>query len=182
MKNSIEDKIRNTFYLDLRLQSLHNKWYSKVSRKHPRRFHSWSSSGASEALRAVRARHFFIGLLLIIALQCNVNKCVNSIFTSERGYPLESCLMTPYQQPRGHKKNYNNQHSRVRNLIKRTYGSIKNKFQFMLKDRVLHYKPYKAARIVNACVVVHNMQIGDEEETPTNFTAIPLDVWCKCIF
>lgn len=42
-----------------------------------------------------------------------------------------------------------------------------------MKDRVLHYKPAVACRIINACVVLHNMCLeynvpNPEDEPPVN--------------
>lgn len=45
----------------------------------------------------------------------------------------------------------------VRSLIERCNGTLKNRFRCLLKHRVLHYNPEFAGRIVNACVVLHNI-------------------------
>lgn len=45
-------------------------------------------------------------------------------------------------------------------------GKLKNYFFFnscLLKHRVLHYSPVTASKIVNACVVLHNMCIENNE-------------------
>lgn len=34
---------------------------------------------------------------------------------------------------------------------------MKNRFRCLLKDRVLHYDPLKAGRIINGACVLHNM-------------------------
>ena len=43
------------------------------------------------------------------------------------------------------------------------------RFRCLLKHRVLHYKPDMASRIINSCVILHNMCI--EEKVP-----LPQDV------
>lgn len=40
--------------------------------------------------------------------------------------------------------------------MERTIGHLKSRFQCLHINRVLVYSPEKAARIVNACVVLHN--------------------------
>ncbi|CAH1995307.1 unnamed protein product [Acanthoscelides obtectus] len=41
-----------------------------------------------------------------------------------------------------------------------TSGVLKNRFRCLLKDRVLHYAPFRAGQIINATSVLHNMCVG----------------------
>lgn len=63
---------------------------------------------------------------------------------------------------------YNEKHLKARVVIENTFGRLKNRWRCLNKDRVLHYKPLKCARIIQACCVLHNMAImfglGETEE------------------
>lgn len=70
--------------------------------------------------------------------------------------------MTPLEyEPPLHTKEYvyNNKHKSIRSLIERCNGVLKMRFRCLLKHRVLHYAPEKASKIVNACVLLHNLCI-----------------------
>lgn len=56
---------------------------------------------------------------------------------------------------------FNNVHMSARNTIERTFGVLKQRFRCLLKHRVLHYAPPKAASIINACVILHNIAINE---------------------
>lgn len=82
--------------------------------------------------------------------------------------------MTPYPNaaPNTSEDRYNEVHRRTRSLIERCNGVLKMRFRCLLKHRVLHYKPEKCSRIINACCVLHNMciennlppiNLGDDE-------------------
>lgn len=45
----------------------------------------------------------------------------------------------------------------------------------MLKHRCLHYKPEKASQIINACVVLHNMCIDNNEPDLVNDEHVDFD-------
>ena len=61
---------------------------------------------------------------------------------------------------------YNNRLKTVSSLIERVNGVLKMRFRYLLKQRVLHYKPMMAAKIVNACCVLHNMFIANNVPEP----------------
>lgn len=84
----------------------------------------------------------------------------------DSGYALRPWLLTPVinAAQRSPEDRYNVAHRRIRSLIERTNGLLKMRFRCLLKHRILHYKPDVASRIVNACVVLHNMCI--EEKVP----------------
>ncbi|KAH1028502.1 hypothetical protein HUJ05_001857, partial [Dendroctonus ponderosae] len=58
----------------------------------------------------------------------------------------------------------------VRSGIEKCNGVLKNRFRCLLKHRVLHYRPDRAGKIINACVVLHNMcvktNMSETEENP----------------
>ncbi|XP_047507202.1 putative nuclease HARBI1 [Pieris napi] len=100
----------------------------------------------------------------------------------DSAYPLRKYMMTPILNtvtgtPESH---YTDVHARTRNLIERTIGLLKARFRCLLVHRVLHYTPEKAASIVNACVILHNMcneaqipvldegQVGQMDESSVN--------------
>lgn len=51
----------------------------------------------------------------------------------------------------------------IRSIIERCNGILKNRWRCLLKHRVLHYSPQKAASILKACCVLHNMCIERHE-------------------
>ncbi|XP_049825046.1 putative nuclease HARBI1 [Aethina tumida] len=80
----------------------------------------------------------------------------------DSGYPLRPWLMTPLEHepamntPEYH---YSKAHKRVRSIIERCNGLFKARFRCCRKDRVLHYAPEMSCKIINACVVLHNICI-----------------------
>ncbi|CAH2005476.1 unnamed protein product [Acanthoscelides obtectus] len=60
--------------------------------------------------------------------------------------------------------------TRTRNCVERCVGVLKNRFRCLLKERVLHYAPFRAGQIINATSVLHNMcvranlDMEDQEE------------------
>lgn len=68
--------------------------------------------------------------------------------------------MTPLREipePGTPEERFNNAFKSGRSIIERCNGVLKNRFRCLLKDRVLHYHPVKASKIVKACAVLHNM-------------------------
>lgn len=100
----------------------------------------------------------------------------------DAGYPLEPWLLVPYDNPvaGAPEDHFNNAHMSARNTIERTFGVLKQRFRCLLKHRVLHYTPPKAASIINACVILHNIAINNElplpeEENDDNEDVLPLN-------
>ncbi|WVZ82648.1 hypothetical protein U9M48_029892 [Paspalum notatum var. saurae] len=56
--------------------------------------------------------------------------------------------------PRGMKENFNFAHSSLRNVVERAFGVLKMKWKMLLKVPV--YPPAKQARIIVACIALHN--------------------------
>ncbi|XP_063911205.1 putative nuclease HARBI1 [Zophobas morio] len=77
----------------------------------------------------------------------------------DSGYPLAPFLLTPIigaedNTPEGR---YNKAHIRARNCVERCIGLLKSYFRCLLKDRVLHYSPEVAGKIIYSCAVLHNI-------------------------
>ncbi|KAL0851617.1 hypothetical protein ABMA28_007395 [Loxostege sticticalis] len=54
---------------------------------------------------------------------------------------------------------YTTIHGQTRVIIENTFGRLKNRWWCLSKDRTLHYKPEKCAKIIIACSVLHNLAI-----------------------
>lgn len=54
---------------------------------------------------------------------------------------------------------FNRRIRQIRVQIEQCFGLLKNRFRCLLKDRVLHYAPETAAKIINSCVILHNLCI-----------------------
>ncbi|XP_062551170.1 putative nuclease HARBI1 [Armigeres subalbatus] len=111
----------------------------------------------------------------------------NTWLLGDAGYPLRTYLITPFRNSNNapsssRQARFNDIHSKTRNVIERTIGVMKNVFRCILGARQLHYKPEKAAKIVNVCCALHNLrkrfnvpddyiqweQIDDEIDDPPN--------------
>lgn len=80
----------------------------------------------------------------------------------DSGYPLRPWLMVPFEgNPPENTPEfiYNHQFKSIRSSIERCNGVLKKRFRCLLKDRVLNYDPGTAGKIVNACVILHNLCI-----------------------
>lgn len=68
-------------------------------------------------------------------------------------------MMTPIlgANPGSPEENYTDLRYRVRNTVERCIGVLKIRWRCLLAHRVLHYDPVTAGKIVNACVVLHNI-------------------------
>ncbi|XP_060847995.1 putative nuclease HARBI1 [Rhopalosiphum padi] len=88
-------------------------------------------------------------------------KGFNNIYLlGDSGYPLRPWLLTPISNPTNEAEEYfNKQQMSARSKIERCNGVLKGRFRCLIKDQTLHYKPEKATKIINACVVLHNLCI-----------------------
>lgn len=64
---------------------------------------------------------------------------------------------------------YTTAHIRVRNSIERCNGVLKMRIRCLLKHRVLHYGPVKAAQIIYSCCVLHNILIEQNIEPDDHY-------------
>lgn len=83
--------------------------------------------------------------------------------------------MTPIldADPGSAEERYTKKHVQARNCIERCFGLLKSRWRCLLKDRVLHYKPYVASKIIIACAVLHNIAI--EARLPAPSQAATMD-------
>lgn len=88
------------------------------------------------------------------------------MFLGDSGYAQRRWLMTPIlgAAPESPEDHYTQLHCRARNTVERCIGVLKARWRCLLGHRVLHYDPVTAAKIVNACVVLHN--IANEQNVP----------------
>lgn len=100
-----------------------------------------------------------------IWMMSNVNRHLQNRYLNENidwhligdnGYPLSPWLMVQFPgnvDPRSPQGRFNQRLRRSRNCIELLNGKLKNRFRCLLKDRVLHYNPIKAAKIIlhNIC-------------------------------
>ncbi|XP_025157309.1 putative nuclease HARBI1 [Harpegnathos saltator] len=79
----------------------------------------------------------------------------------DAGYPLEPWLMTPLVDfPENTRQfHYTQQLCKARNVVERFFGVFKSVWRCLSYQRVLMYRPAFAAKIVNACAVLHNIRI-----------------------
>ncbi|RVE54128.1 hypothetical protein evm_001251 [Chilo suppressalis] len=86
----------------------------------------------------------------------------------DSGYALRPWMLTPLSNPpEGTAEHrYNEALKTTRATVERLNGVLKARFRCLLKDRVLHYKPSTATKIINACTVLHNMCMANNLDLP----------------
>ncbi|XP_050547929.1 putative nuclease HARBI1 [Daktulosphaira vitifoliae] len=96
----------------------------------------------------------------------------------DSGYALKPWLLTPLHNPDPStpEGRYNEWICKTRSLIERTNGLLKMRFRCLLKHRVLHYHPIKASKIINACVVLHNICIKNNVPEPVHEVTNEVDL------
>lgn len=90
-------------------------------------------------------------------------------FLGDSAYPLLPFLFTPVvgALPGSQEANYTRIHIRVRNSIERTIGLLKEMFRCIHSERVLHYSPQKAAKIIYCSAILYNYRL-DHNELPND--------------
>ncbi|XP_046384778.1 putative nuclease HARBI1 [Ischnura elegans] len=92
----------------------------------------------------------------------------NTWLLGDSGYALQPYLLTPIRQaaPNSPEERYTNCHCQTRNCVERLFGVLKNTWRCLHRERVLHYTPEAAARIIISCAVLHNLMITHRQELP----------------
>ena len=82
--------------------------------------------------------------------------------TGDSGYRLEPWVILPILDapPGSNEEKFTKRHCHARNCVERCIGVLKSRFRCLLRARMLHYTPLKAAKIVKACAVLHNMCVS----------------------
>lgn len=98
----------------------------------------------------------------------------------DSGYALRSYLQTPIinpePEPNTPEYRYNTKQMCTRSIIERCNGVLKMRFRCLLKHRVLHYEPTMACKIINACIILHNMCIANNVPDPDEDNMDDLDL------
>lgn len=83
----------------------------------------------------------------------------HSFLLGDSGFPSNKHILTPspHAPPGSPAERYNVAHKHARNVVERAFGVLKMRLRCLNKHRVLHYSPSKAAHIVYACMVLHNI-------------------------
>ncbi|KAJ8708188.1 hypothetical protein PYW08_010554 [Mythimna loreyi] len=86
----------------------------------------------------------------------------------DSGYPQRPWLMTPIlNAPQGSREEvYTTRHVQARTCIERCFGLLKTRWRCLLRDRVLHYHPTVASKIILACCVLHNISLHANLPSP----------------
>ncbi|KAJ8932844.1 hypothetical protein NQ314_014403, partial [Rhamnusium bicolor] len=87
---------------------------------------------------------------------CSINV---QILLGDSGYPLEPWLLVPIVDapPGTQEARYTDLHCHVRNIVERCIGVLKMRFMCLTKSRTLMFQPLKAAKIIYASIVLHNI-------------------------
>lgn len=89
------------------------------------------------------------------------NGDINTRLIGDSGYGVEPWLFTPVGNAAADtpEARFNEALRTARNVIERAIGILKTRFRCLLQHRVLHYHPVKAALIIYAGIVMHNMAL-----------------------
>ena len=81
--------------------------------------------------------------------------------------------MTPILNavPNSQEDVYTRRHVQARSCIERCFGLLKARWRCLLRDRVLHYHPHMASKIINACCVLHNIALHARIPPPSDLPA-----------
>ncbi|XP_065280214.1 putative nuclease HARBI1 [Dermacentor albipictus] len=80
------------------------------------------------------------------------------------GYPLEPWLLTPvpdHPPAQTAEGQYKTAHGAMRSVVERRTGLLKSRFRCLQRYRTLLYEPERAANIVAACAVLHNLRLSE---------------------
>lgn len=101
----------------------------------------------------------------------------NAVLLGDSAYPLLNWLMTEISKPPGEltdaERRFNFALRRTRFVVENALGILKSRFQCLKYIRVRD--PKKAAMIVNACIILHNILVSSRIETEDmGFTELPI--------
>ncbi|XP_037572151.1 putative nuclease HARBI1 [Dermacentor silvarum] len=94
----------------------------------------------------------------------HIAKAGEHLLLGDSDYPLEPWLLTPVPgHPPAHTEEgrYNTAHASMRSVVERCIGLLKSRFRCLQRYRALHYEPDRAANIVAACAVLHNLCLDE---------------------
>lgn len=76
----------------------------------------------------------------------------------DSGFPQQPWLMTPLRttSDRAMEK-YNIAHKSTRCIVERCIGILKSRFRCLSSHRILNFDPVKSGKVINSCVVLHNI-------------------------
>lgn len=86
----------------------------------------------------------------------------NGLLVGDGGYALSKHLMTPVLAPRTlGERRYNRAHISSRNVVERTFGVLKKRFQVLTKE--MRFEPHKCGNVIVASAILHNfgIEVGD---------------------
>ncbi|KHJ77707.1 transposase, IS4 family [Oesophagostomum dentatum] len=84
--------------------------------------------------------------------------CDGYCFIGDSGFSNGNDILTPFRSPETPgQRNYNKTHKKMRVVVECTFGSWKKRFSIL--ESKIRLKPDKAAKVVMACAVLHNMMI-----------------------
>ncbi|XP_040211674.1 putative nuclease HARBI1 [Rana temporaria] len=88
----------------------------------------------------------------------------------DAGYPQLAWLMAPVRYPQSQAEHiYNRAHKKSRAIVESTFGLLKSRFMCLAKPGgELLYSPWKCARIILACCVLHNICLARNESWDTS--------------
>ncbi|XP_046392800.1 putative nuclease HARBI1 [Ischnura elegans] len=86
----------------------------------------------------------------------------------DAGYALEPWLLTPLPNalPGTPEFSYTEAHCKTRSVVERLFGILKARWRCLLRDRVLHYQPAQASKIILTCAVLHNINLFHQIPLP----------------
>ncbi|XP_062609331.1 putative nuclease HARBI1 [Saccostrea cucullata] len=88
---------------------------------------------------------------------------IDGVLLGDSGYACSRYLVTPFLRPTSEAQmRYNNSHAQTRTVIERSFGWLKRRFLALHGE--IKCKPERAAKIIVACAVLHNIA-QDRRET-----------------
>lgn len=116
---------------------------------------------------------FESSLPLRIISNLNASNKINWLI-GDNGYALKDYMVTPFKRPNNpQEEHFNMVHKKIRSKVERCIGVLKGRFRCLIKDRALHYSHKRAAYIIYAACVCHNILM--QNKVPINENEIIVD-------